>query len=73
MKANDAKSYDGNYAIVEGLGRGEIALGLVNNYYLYRFTKDNPNFPVAIHSLSSRITRRTATAGGACSCFSSST
>jgi len=23
----------------------EIALGLVNNYYLYRFTKDNPNFP----------------------------
>ena len=49
MKANGAKSYDGNSAIVEALGRGEIALGLVNNYYLYRFTKDNPNFPVAIH------------------------
>ncbi|KAB8315813.1 iron ABC transporter substrate-binding protein [Tolypothrix campylonemoides VB511288] len=49
MKANDAKAYSGNSAIVEALGRGEIALGLVNNYYLYRFTKNDPNFPVAIH------------------------
>lgn len=49
MKANGAKDYGKNAAIVEALGRGEIALGLVNNYYLYRFTKDNPNFPVAHH------------------------
>jgi iron(III) transport system substrate-binding protein len=49
MQANGAKSYDGNSAIVAALGRGEIALGLVNNYYLYRFTQENPNFPVAIH------------------------
>ncbi len=49
MKANGAKEYPKNSAIVEALGRGEIALGLVNNYYLYRFTKDNPNFPVAHH------------------------
>ena len=49
MKANGAKAYSGNSAIVEALGRGEIALGLVNNYYLYRFTKTDPNFPVAIH------------------------
>ncbi|WP_414563778.1 MULTISPECIES: iron ABC transporter substrate-binding protein [unclassified Anabaena] len=49
MKANGARSYSKNSAIVEALGRGEIALGLVNNYYLYRFTKTNPNFPVAIH------------------------
>ncbi|NEQ19017.1 MAG: iron ABC transporter substrate-binding protein [Microcoleus sp. SIO2G3] len=49
MKANGAKAYSGNSAIVEALGRGEIALGLVNNYYLYRFTKNDPNFPVAIH------------------------
>jgi len=41
-------NYGKNSAIVEALGRGEIALGLVNNY-LYRFTKDNPNFPVAHH------------------------
>lgn len=49
MKANGTKEYPKNTAIVEALGRGEIALGLVNNYYLYRFTKDNPNFPVAHH------------------------
>lgn len=49
MKANGARDYAKNAAIVEALGRGEIALGLVNNYYLYRFNKDNPNFPVAHH------------------------
>ena len=49
MKANGAKDYSKNSAIVEALGRGEISLGLVNNYYLYRFKKDNPNFPVAHH------------------------
>lgn len=49
MKANGAKDYAKNAAIVEALGRGEIALGLVNNYYLYRFNKDNANFPVAHH------------------------
>ncbi|WP_416233594.1 iron ABC transporter substrate-binding protein [Cronbergia sp. UHCC 0137] len=49
MKANGVKDYGKNSAIVEALGRGEIHLGLVNNYYLYRFTKDNPNFPVAHH------------------------
>lgn len=49
MKANGTKDYAKNAAIVEALGRGEISLGLVNNYYLYRFNKDNPNFPVAHH------------------------
>lgn len=49
MKANGAKDYAKNAAIVEALGRGEISLGLVNNYYLYRFNKDNSNFPVAHH------------------------
>lgn len=49
MKANGAKNYSSNSAIVEALGRGEVALGLVNNYYLYRFTKTNPSFPVAVH------------------------
>jgi iron(III) transport system substrate-binding protein len=49
MKANGTKVYPKNTPIVEALGRGEIHLGLVNNYYLYRFTGDNPNFPVAHH------------------------
>ncbi|MBW4451659.1 MAG: iron ABC transporter substrate-binding protein [Nostoc indistinguendum CM1-VF10] len=49
MKANGVKDYGKNSAIVEAVGRGEVHLGLVNNYYLYRFKKDDPNFPVAHH------------------------
>ncbi len=49
MKANGARNYPSNAPIVEALGRGEIQLGLVNNYYLYRFTAENPDFPVAHH------------------------
>ncbi len=49
MKANGTKDYAKNAAIVEAVGKGEITLGLVNNYYLYRFTKNNAKFPVAHH------------------------
>ncbi|MBW4425601.1 MAG: iron ABC transporter substrate-binding protein [Nostoc desertorum CM1-VF14] len=49
MKANGVKDYGKNAAILEAVGRGEVHLGLVNNYYLYRFKKDDPNFPVAHH------------------------
>ncbi|MEM9926188.1 MAG: iron ABC transporter substrate-binding protein [Cyanobacteria bacterium P01_D01_bin.50] len=49
MKANGVKKYGNNVAIVNALGRGEVHLGLVNHYYLPRFTKDDPNFPVAHH------------------------
>ena len=37
MIANDVQSYDGNSAIVEAVAAGEIAVGLVNHYYLYQF------------------------------------
>lgn len=49
MKANGTKVFANNTSIVEALGRGEIHLGLVNNYYLYRFIGQNPNFPVKHH------------------------
>lgn len=49
MKANGAKEYPKNSAIVDALGKGEISLGLVNNYYLYKAQKDNPKIPVAHH------------------------
>ncbi len=49
MKANGVKDYRNNTAIIEALGRGEAHVGLVNNYYLANFQKDNPNFPVAHH------------------------
>lgn len=50
MKANGARKYPKNSAIVKALGRGEVHLGLVNHYYLARFKKTNPSFPVAHHS-----------------------
>ena len=49
MKANDVKKYGNNVAIVKALGRGEVHVGLVNHYYLRRFIRDNPDFPVAHH------------------------
>ncbi|MEA5582463.1 iron ABC transporter substrate-binding protein [Nodularia harveyana UHCC-0300] len=49
IKANEAKVYPNNTSIVEGLGRGEIALGFVNHYYLERIKQDNPDIPVAHH------------------------
>ncbi|MEO1430768.1 MAG: iron ABC transporter substrate-binding protein [Cyanobacteria bacterium J06633_8] len=49
MKANDVKKYGNNTSIVKALGRGEVHVGLVNHYYLPRFTKKDPKFPVAHH------------------------
>lgn len=37
MLANDTVRFDGNAQIVEAVGAGEIEVGLVNHYYLYRF------------------------------------
>jgi len=36
IKANEAKAFPNNIAIVEAVGRGEIDAGFVNHYYLYR-------------------------------------
>ncbi|HEY9836779.1 MAG TPA: iron ABC transporter substrate-binding protein [Vampirovibrionales bacterium] len=55
MKANGAVAYRNNTTIVEALGRGEVHLGLVNNYYLSRFIAENPSFPVAHHYMSGDI------------------
>jgi iron(III) transport system substrate-binding protein len=49
MLANDVVPFTGNTPIVEAVGRGEVELGLVNNYYLYRFLAEDPSFPVAQH------------------------
>jgi len=37
MQANQPVVYDGNTPIVAAVGAGEIEVGLVNHYYLYRF------------------------------------
>ncbi|MEA5486144.1 MULTISPECIES: iron ABC transporter substrate-binding protein [Pseudanabaena] len=49
MKANGTKNYGKNTAILEAIGRGEIQVGLANNYYLSQFKKKDANFPVAVH------------------------
>lgn len=49
MIANDVQVYAKNTPIVEATGRGEIELGLVNHYYLYRFLAEDPNFSARNH------------------------
>ena len=49
MIANDVQIYAKNTPIVEATGRGEIELGLVNHYYLYRFLAEDSDFQAANH------------------------
>jgi iron(III) transport system substrate-binding protein len=49
LKANEPVPFPNNTSIVAALGRGEVDVGLVNNYYLHRFQAVDPNFPVAHH------------------------
>lgn len=46
MKANEAKVYGNNGTQIEGIANGEVDFGLVNNYYLGRYTAKDPEFPV---------------------------
>ena len=47
IQANDPQVFENNTAIVEAAGAGEIDVGFVNHYYLYRFLQTDPNFPAA--------------------------
>ncbi|RKU39155.1 iron ABC transporter substrate-binding protein [Candidatus Poribacteria bacterium] len=47
MKANGVKKYAKNTPIIEALAAGEIDAGLPNHYYLLRFKKSDPEYPVA--------------------------
>lgn len=50
MAANEPASFDGNAPIVAAVGAGEIDLGLVNHYYLYRFlAEEGDGFPARNH------------------------
>jgi iron(III) transport system substrate-binding protein len=50
MIANDVKTFDSNAPIVAAVGSGEIDVGLVNHYYLYRFlAEEGANFPARNH------------------------
>ena len=49
MKANGTRDYPKNGAIMQAVASGEIALGLVNHYYLYQFLAEDPQFGAANH------------------------
>lgn len=49
IMANEPVVYSGNTPIVEAIGRGEVHVGFVNNYYLQKFTVPNPSYPVTHH------------------------
>ncbi len=40
MQANQPIVFEGNTPIVEAVGAGEVDIGLVNHYYLYRFLRE---------------------------------
>ncbi len=47
MLANEVQEYPNNSTQVQAVGDGEIDVGLVNHYYLFRFLAEDPNFPAA--------------------------
>ncbi|HEX2042148.1 MAG TPA: iron ABC transporter substrate-binding protein [Acidimicrobiales bacterium] len=40
LKANDPEAYEGNAPIVRAINDGQVALGLVNHYYLHELVKE---------------------------------
>lgn len=49
MIINETVSYDSNDAITQAVINGEIAVGLVNHYYVFEFKEQIPDAPIAIH------------------------
>lgn len=49
MVDNDTVVFSNNTAIYQGIIDGEVAMGLSNHYYLFRFLAETPDVPVALH------------------------
>jgi iron(III) transport system substrate-binding protein len=47
IKANEPATFDGNSAIVEAVGAGEIDAGFVNHYYAFKLKAEQPDLAVA--------------------------
>lgn len=47
MAANDSPGYSSNSVIVDAVARGEVDMGLVNNYYIPRALEEAPDLPIA--------------------------
>ncbi len=50
IQANEPLVYPKNTPIVAAVGAGEIEVGFVNHYYLFRFLAEAPNFPARNYS-----------------------
>lgn len=48
MADNDTQGYPSNSTIVDAVGRGEVDMGLVNNYYIARALAESPDLPIAV-------------------------
>lgn len=51
IEANGVQTYPNNLTIVEAVARGEVELGLVNNYYLHTVRREQGDVPVENHFL----------------------
>lgn len=49
MIANDVQAYEKNTPIVQAVIEGEIVVGLVNHYYLFRFLAEDPDITATLH------------------------
>lgn len=49
MLDNDVREYPNNSSQVQAVGDGELDIGLVNHYYLFRFLAQDPDFPARNH------------------------
>lgn len=49
MLANDVQAYPKNTPIVQAVINGEVAVGLVNHYYLFRFLAEDPAITATLH------------------------
>lgn len=49
MIVNDVKAYAKNTPIVQAVINGEVALGLVNHYYLFRFLAEDAEITAKLH------------------------
>jgi iron(III) transport system substrate-binding protein len=45
--ANSPEAYSNNTGIVEAVAAGEVEVGFVNHYYLYRYLAENPEYTAA--------------------------
>lgn len=49
IRNNEPKTYPSNTTVVEAVARGDVAVGLVNHYYLYNVLANTPGLPIKNH------------------------